>query len=50
MEYEYFIIGYFIKEEQQLHVHVYFLKKHSLPVLGWWSLNILFYDIRGDDD
>ena len=23
MEYEYFIIGYFIKEEQQLQVHVY---------------------------
>ena len=23
MEYEYFIIGYFMKEEEQLHVHVY---------------------------
>ena len=23
MEYEYFIIGYFMKEEQQLHLHVY---------------------------
>ena len=33
MEYEYFIIGYFMKEEQKLHVHIY-LKKHCLSVLG----------------
>ena len=31
MEYEYFIIGYFMKEEQQLHLHVYFKKNIACP-------------------
>ena len=34
MQYHYFIIGYFMNEEQQLHVHIYIFKKNCLPVLG----------------